>query len=491
MAIKFAKFDSSKGHCKNFLTIAGDTIAYSPSSKPSNLITTFFICYFVFRGVDTFILGNDQGQADSDWGQWKKQKGITSETTSEHSEHWKKAHEALQKSNGTAETSKPQHVELPSDVLQLVTFPIWFRKKAGSVFTPGDPEFKDYAKFQADKKKQNELSQHVANLAVRRLTHDPLHHRNLHVIEWNGAMHFHFDVIPQLHAPPSYEVPALIIFKDGIGFGWKELNPEIGSKMEAIFNPSATWSATKASVRAFYTTSALIVKAKIFGTEPPQILLRGHKHGHDQASSQSTKQITSTGNDNTDIDAFQWPKDQITRQELVKALHNSQATKQRHSDLLQNLPLTTAVQVAAHVFRHRQHHAVAEKQQRRARGVVILKGNAVCKGRLGVYKFTVLAMYSPSEERFIGHITLPHNQCVLIKNFDVAQKIEDTKRKALQAGGADRRATMSSTNLSESAQTPGTDVEEGKPSRDVPKPGDHSVEEGSASRPSDAGNEKE
>lgn len=382
----------------------------------------------MFRTIDTFILGNDQGQGDTDWGQWKKQRGLPSEAAPEHSEHWKRAHEALNKTNPAANSTNSQTVEAPSDVLQLVTFPVWFRKKKGSIFTPEDPEFKEYAKLQADKKKSHELSQHLARLAAQKLMKDPMHHRNLHVIEWSGEIHFQFDVIPQLHAPPSYEIPALIIFKDGLGFGWKELNPEIGSKMEAIFNPGATWDATKASVRAFYTTSTLILKAKVFGTEPPHIHFHGHIHNHTQNPTPSqNNSAKDTKADSIAVDAFQWPTDQITRQELVKALHNGQATKQRHTDLLQNLPLSTAVQVAARVFRHRQHHAIADKQQKRAKGAVVFRGNATCKGKLGMYKCTVVGMYLPAEDRFIGHVTLPLNQCFLIKNFAAAQKNEDSR----------------------------------------------------------------
>jgi len=322
---------------------------------------------------------------------------------------------------------------LPPDVISTVTVPIWIRARKGQLYQPDDPEYKDYVRIQSDKKKIAELKKQVADWAVARLK-NPSHEINLNYIGFQGQVTVVLDLVPQLHPPPLYEMPALILFKDGIGIGWKVLRPDLGARMESMMRPGVTYDAAKASIKAFFSTTYAIAKARFFGGNPAIIQIGANKPPNPVMSQKELDK------DNAIPPMSQWPKNTQAMQELLRAVHNGQNTRERHTELIKNLPFSVAVQFAAATFRRKQLHGLAHAQQNKARGVIQVRGAIVCMGDRGKYRMDVLAFYLPSEDKFVG--TLIVRNAYIVKDYSQWQQIEEEKKKRLQDAKNQRQLTQ-------------------------------------------------
>lgn len=291
------------------------------------------------------------------------------------------------------------------------------------MYTSDDPEAKDFVRIQSDPKKIEQLKRQVGQWAGSRLK-NPAHDINLRYIGFNGQVGVALSLVPQLHPPPLYEVPALVIFKDGIGLGWKVLRPDLGSRMEAVFRPSVTYAAAKASLNVFFLTSYAILKAKVTGNQPMVVNFKPRP----TSSTMSAKDI-DRDNSMPSMSSLPAGMNAAALQELMKVLHNGANTRERHSDLIKQLPLSTAVQMAAATFRQKQLLGTAQAQQTRARGVLQVRGHIVCMGERGQYQLDVVAFYLPSEDKFLGPLVL--SNAYVVKDYNQWQKIEDKQKKKL------------------------------------------------------------
>ena len=299
---------------------------------------------------------------------------------------------------------------------------MWIRSRKSPLYQPDDPEFKDYVRVQSDEKKIAELKKHVAALAVARLK-IPAHAVNLKHIGFTGQVTVVLDLVPQLHPPPLYEVPALILFKDGVGVGWKVLRPDLGSRMDSMMRPSITYQAAKASLRAFCSTTYAIAKAKLVGGNTAVVQLGANTL---PSSVVGQKELDKA---NAIAPISQWPMNSEAMRELIKAMHNGKETRDRHSELVRNLPFSVAIKHAAATFRATQLHLLAHLQQDKARGAIQVRGAVICMGDKGKYRMDVVAFYLPSEDKFVGPLMI--RNAFVVKDYSQWQKLEDQKKKQL------------------------------------------------------------
>lgn len=437
-------------------------------SKPSNFITTFFVGYFVFRILESYTttttdekatnrtleeLRKKRVEKDSPFSeQWKKanealKAGRKTETTnaedtSSLSDSWKKAHGEIQRSNPASST--PQTVGDPPDVVKVVSLPplgLWTRQKQSPMYTPEDQEYKDYVKLQSDEKKVADLRKQVTELVFARLK-NPAHQANLRYIDFNGVVHTLFEIVPQIHPPPLYEVPALIIFKDGIGTGWKTLRPDVGSKLETVFHPTVTYAAAKAGLWVFFSASYQIAKAKLFGDDTPMIVKQWNHHLKYHVK-QPNPVMSAKELEKDNAIPQQLPGTKVnpqSMQELLKAMHSTNFSRERHSELVKQLPLTVAVQLAAATFRKRQLVGLALHQQARTRGTLQVRGVMECKGNRGSYIVEVCAVYLPSEEKFVAPLLV--EKAYIAKDYSACDKIEEKRKTDLQAKQSQKRQAV-------------------------------------------------
>lgn len=277
-------------------------------------------------------------------------------------------------------------------------------------------------RIQSDKKKVAELKKQVGEWAITSMK-APAHLVNLNYIGFNGQITIVLDLVPQLRPPPLYEVPAIILFKDGVALGWKVLKPDLGSKMDAVMRPAATYRAAKASLKIFFSTTYAIAKVKFLGADPAIVQLAIPRPPNPVMSQ---KQIE---NANALPPASHWPVNTLAMQEWLRKAHNGQDTRELHRELVKNAPFSIAVQRAAATFRTRQFHDMMHHQQNRARGVIQVKGAVVCMGDRGKYRLDVQAFYLPSEDKFLGAVVVKN--AYVVKDFSQWQKLEEEKKKKL------------------------------------------------------------
>lgn len=380
---------------------------------------------------------------------WKKENALPS-AQDQMSDHWKKAHRELQKEklrqlrekaqqdleSGKASPIDPNSPEIQDQLDQLargmiaaVTLPVWIRERKCPLYQSSDSEYKEYVKLQSDEKRIADLKRQVGNWAISRLK-NPIHQRNLAYIDFKGHVTVVLELVPQLHPPPLYEVPCLVVFRDGLGLGWKVLAPEIGSKMESLMRPGIAYAAAKASFKAFFSTSYAIAKAKFSGGDAPKIITFGnHNHKPPTSTPDSIMSKKEIERDNNIPSMSQWPSNPSI-QELLRAVHNGQSFQERHNNLIKNIPFSTAIQIAAATYKHKHLHAMAQDQQRRTRGTVQVRGAIVCLGDRGKYRMDVTAVYLPAEDKFIGPMML--NNAYIVKNYSQWDKLEEAKEKERQ-----------------------------------------------------------
>ena len=252
-----------------------------------------------------------------------------------------------------------------------------------------------------------------------------VHIANLNHIDFNGQVTIVLDLVPQLRPPPLYEVPAVILFKDGVALGWKVLKPDLGSKLDSVMRPTVTYRAAKASIKVFFSTAYAIAKARFFGGNPAIVQFGAPKP-------------VSSLTDRKDIEKAN-PIPPVP-EEWLRALHNGKNTRERHKELVKNAPFSLAVQRAAATFRARQVHDMMHHKQNRARGVIQIRGAVVCMGERGKYRLEVLAFYLPSEDRFLGAVNV--RGAYIVKDFSQWQKLEDQKKKKLLDAKNERQLSL-------------------------------------------------
>lgn len=318
-------------------------------------------------------------------------------------------------------------------MISTITLPIWIRPRKSQLYQPDDPEYKDFARIQSDKKKIADLKKQVADMALARLK-NPAHEVNLKHIAFKGQVTVVLDLVPQLQPPPLYEVPALTLFKDGIGFGWKVLRPDLGTRLESVMRPSVTYNAAKVSIRTFFWTTYAITRAKLSGGNPAIVQLGVNKPSNPVMSQKDLD------TDNAIPPMSQWPTNTQAMQELIRAVHNGDTTRERHTELIKNLPFSTPVQWAAATFRRAQLHGMMHAQQDSARGVIQVRGAVVCMGDRGKYRMDVLAFYLPSEDKFVGSLLV--RSAYIVKDYNQCQKLEEEKKKKLLEAINQKRLTQ-------------------------------------------------
>ena len=349
-------------------------------------MTYFFFSYFAFRLFETF-------------GTTPKDAGLE---------------EALKKAEADEQVvvsrSSDGRETVRSDVLGVLVLPVWFRKSPGRVYQPSDPEFKEFARIQSDPKKMHALKNQVIDALKKRLKTELLHQKSLQYIQFTGTLEAGIDIVPQLRAPPSCESPAVVIFKDGVAIGWKVWKDEIGDRLLRILRPSATYEASKASVRSFFQVTRAMALASLDNKEVVfdgrRLTLRDLGHNGDKTANS------------------------IQLEQLLTAISGELPSKELHNELLANLPLSTAIQFSALSFRNAQRANMIAEQQRAARGAIQVRGNIRCVGQTGTYKMDVTAIYLPSEDKFLGPLII--SNAFIWQDYSRLQSKEDQAKRNLR-----------------------------------------------------------
>lgn len=363
----------------------------------------------VFRLLEHAQEPSENQKGKRKWEEWKKRQGFGPETPSQ-------SHDPQQS----------KEISLPSDVVGMRRIPIWFRERRGRQYLESDPEFQEFVRFQSDKKRTSSAIQHVTKSAHTSIKQRYMsHHKNiLAYIGFQGNVYpqlMDVAIIPQIIPPPSYEVPTLFIYRDGISVGWTALPPDMGRKWNVIFHPLVTLAAAKASAQVFFHLSYHIIYSKISGSPNLHIpTLPGILSA--KPSSNNDREVSGQNLDSASAKV----------KDLIKAFHEGQSSAKRHSDMLAHLPLSHPIKVAAVVFRRKQLDGLARTQVDQARGTVRITGKLVYEGRFGRYIVNVTATYLPAEDRFLSVVDYKPE---LIVDFPARQKLLDWQKKNLRENG--------------------------------------------------------
>lgn len=446
---------------------------YQGPVRPSILFWTFVFGYSVFRLLESTQEQSEKDKSRQKWQEWKKKQGFGTEAS--HSDHWKKAHDAIQKTSESTTITSADSVdpaEPSTDVIGSILLPVWFRKTKRNVpYRESEPEFKEFVRFQSDEKKVMEVTRHVVQRAETMLK-NPGHQNNLRYIGFKeGKVNVEMAVIPQLLPPDIYEVPSVIMFQDGIALGWKPLPPHLGSKMNTIFHPGSTFEAAKASVYVFFYTSYAIIKSKVSGT-PLHLPRFPNSKSHNHTTGQVHERERPGVDNGIKVNDRAPPTSSISGQsirDLLKSLHDGQSSAKLHTETVENIPFSYPIQAAARAFRVKQLQGLMQDRVDEARGSVKIAGKMYLRGTRGVYIVNVSALYLPAEDHFLGPVKI---DVEIALNYAAMQKALDhaKKHKHLPECEEERRKHDHKKPNEDDDQIAKPDSTESKPSTDEGKP---------------------
>lgn len=421
-----------------------------PLSTPSHFVSTFLIAYVLYQIVDAydpFNVGTKRSRSGN--GTDKSKPDQTGSKRNEaFSENWRKQHAALQKSQSIPREADAIQLPPTGENQVYLTIPVWIRKSPTRPYTPADPEWREYAKLQADTRKLEGLKKVVIDHVVRGMR-QPIHLQRLKHIDFDGRAAFGLEVVPQLFPPAQYEIPALYLERDGISIGWRRLVPEVGARLDAMFRPGPTFAATTLSIKTFCQLSYRTAQNRVgemLGYKPSPVLVPSLPVPITTVDEKTKESITAGSSNKTRKTPTTWEELRLS----LLDMHSGNA-KDLNRDLTSHLPFVVALKSAALVFRHKQKVDTALQKQKTTRGTVQIRGEAEFMGSKGKYKLQVLAVYSPAEDSFIGHIII--NNAQLIQDFNSAQKSIDQQGRDI-AEKKDQRSKKSQVSVREPTEKP-------------------------------------
>ncbi len=104
------------------------------------------------------------------------------------------------------------------------------------MYTPDDPDWREYQKLQQDEKLMTRIKVQVVGMIVQ--TALPEYASSLFAVGANqNRIHMNLDIIPPVRPPTIYEISCLYFGPDRCTWGWHQLPDNIGSKVQHIFHP--------------------------------------------------------------------------------------------------------------------------------------------------------------------------------------------------------------------------------------------------------------
>lgn len=347
----------------------------------------------------------------------KVKKNTQHEHGDKYGKHWDKQHAEMKSFQTPAVL--PSSTKTDDSPIRI-TVPIWLRKGHQRMYTEFDPEWKEFVKLQNDKKRLDQIKRQVGEAVVHQIGDNGKNKFELALIKFNGRVGIALEVVPQVFTPPIYEVPCFLISPSSLSFGWRPLTAQAGARMERVFRPVVLFDASTAALGTFFSITYAVTKAKIMdklgwskvGNAKSTIVLP-------QIPPESPDQVNASSATNTQSAKPIFPR--------FPSLENGDAMRKMHSDVVGSMPYSVAIQHATYAFNHvrnaRQKLAVSTN----VKGVCQVRGHITFFGDRGKFNLEVIAYYLPTDNVFLGAISVKSGW--VVQDYRAWEKLKENERK--------------------------------------------------------------
>ncbi|KAK5446224.1 hypothetical protein LTS15_009920 [Exophiala xenobiotica] len=327
----------------------------------------------------------------------------------------------------------------------------WMRQRKPPMYTPDDPDWKEYQKLQQDEKLMSHIKVQVVGLIVQTALTN--YASSLFAVAANpNRIHMNLDIIPPVYPPTIYEISCLYFRPGECSWGWRQLSDNVGSKVQHIFHPYVFSLAFYSGLKAFGEISYNISRARMtdFYNSVRDSTTRVSS-GVDKGAKQAK--------DTTEVKKVQsqlWFDKLSDKQKhqwlpfLRGELYSDCTSTQSYRDVVKSMTYQQAIEAGCLVF-----HAVV--MQGRAltagahvRDAVRVEGSLIWIGTKGRLRLDISAVYSPESGAIVG-------KPVVLRSYTIPDTTKWHSKK-MQSGAATtvpNGETRAQSPLKQPKETPG------------------------------------
>ncbi|KAJ9637514.1 hypothetical protein H2204_004663 [Knufia peltigerae] len=370
-------------------------VSVKKQSKPiaSRVLTTFLISYCVLNTI-RYVVPQKDSQGKS---------GPVSETK-DTSGGWL---------DGARDQSKVQEhsqaTTFDSKLQQQEGFRVWLpwmRARAPPMYTPDDPDWKEYQKLQQDQKLITSIKLQVVQMALE--TALPRYRLNMAAVGASPyVVRMDLDVVPPIYPPEIYEVSCLCFESNKLSIAWQELSPGVGSKVYHVFHPVQAGNAFYYGIRQFVTVSYAITRARLIDFY--NFVQKPAADG-DKDVGENTPN-TSALSESDKLESKLWinglsEKDKAPFLPYLSGEYSEQLSVRAYRDMVKSITYQQAIESGVVVFRAKMNALRALSGQLHVRDGVSVEGSLVWIGTRGRFRLNVRAIYSPERGSIVGNVFL-------------------------------------------------------------------------------------
>ncbi|KIW51360.1 hypothetical protein PV05_10090 [Exophiala xenobiotica] len=278
----------------------------------------------------------------------------------------------------------------------------WMRHRKPPMYTPDDPDWREYQKLQQDEKLMTRIKVQVVGMIVQ--TALPEYASSLFAVGANqNRIHMNLDIIPPVRPPTIYEISCLYFGPDRCTWGWHQLPDNIGSKVQHIFHPfvfrEAFYAGLKEFARIFYKISRARV-ADFYDSVRDQTTRAGSKIEKGAKHAKDTTQVEKVQsqlwiNQISDKSKDQWLP-------FLRGECSDHPSTQSYRDVVKSVTYQQAIEAGCMMFRSTVNSGRALTAGAHVRDAVRVEGSLVWYGTKGKLHLDVRAVYSPENGSIIG-----------------------------------------------------------------------------------------
>ncbi|ETI25961.1 hypothetical protein G647_02738 [Cladophialophora carrionii CBS 160.54] len=356
------------------------------SSSPVlyRVFTTVAVTYFVASTIN-YVYPDSAHSSERSTGTVKNGAGPY-----DHTKVWR---ENWDKAEATVSQNEPAVIHL--------MLPIWIRKQEPEPWKADDPTWKSFQALADDKKRLKDITATIKKSLMKAVLIK--YGRTLMELsseQLNGerkvTYHESWRLAPPLYAPATYEVPCVFVEPDKTSYGWRQVPPSVGEKMDRVFHPIGLAKAFYHGVEEFVWASYLITRARLVdqinsltGTERPPSIPQA-------ALSEDEKALKR-------LAIGRVPED--TKESFLPFLrgeYGEHESRRAYRNLVKTMTYQGAIESACAVFQAHWIQGQERSMQAHSRNSVILRGNIAFVGDRGTLFMHAVAVYSPETNSLVG-----------------------------------------------------------------------------------------
>lgn len=318
------------------------------------------------------------------------------------------------------------------------------------MYTPDDPDWKEYQKLQQDEKLMTRIKVQVVGMILQTALID--YASSLLAVGANPhRIHANLDIIPPVHPPILYEISCLYFSPDRCTWGWHQLPDNVGSKVHHIFHPFVFSLAFYAGLKQFGQIFYKISRARVadfYDSVRDSTTRTGSKIEKGAKQAKDTTEVEKVQsqlwiNQISDKHKGQWLP-------FLRGEYSDHPSTQSYRDVVKSMTYQQAIEAGCMMFRAMVNQGRALTAGAHVRDAVRVEGSLIWIGTKGKLHLVISAVYSPESGAIVG-------KPVVLRAYTIPDttKWHNKKNQSGVATKLPTKETGTQSPLKQSKETPG------------------------------------